>query len=150
MIIENWREKEFIDHVFVSGCFDILHAGHIKLLNYAASFGPLLVGVNSDNSVFNYKSRYPIMPLVDRIAIVNALSVVDKCFGFDCKDARDVVRCVKPKLWVLGDDHKHSIFVNLPCPVKIFERDNHSSTKIRCIIGDRHAQKQTQDVARGL
>jgi cytidyltransferase-like protein len=46
--------------VFVTGCFDLLHSGHIAFLKEAAMFGDLYVCIGSDENVFNLKGRYPI------------------------------------------------------------------------------------------
>lgn len=141
MIIKDWEKMEFRGNVFVSGCFDILHPGHVKLLEYAARHGSLLVGVNSDESVFSYKHRLPTLCQDGRIAIINALRCVDLCFIFDFRDARDVVKIIKPRLWVLGDDHAKSKFDGLPCPVLFFRRDGNSSSNIKRIIGAANEQK---------
>ncbi len=65
--------------VFTNGCFDLLHAGHIHLLEEAGRLGDcLVVGVNSDESVRRLKGpRRPITPLKDRLLVLDALSVVD-------------------------------------------------------------------------
>ena len=65
--------------VFTNGCFDLLHAGHIHLLEEAGRLGDcLVVGVNSDESVRRLKgSQRPITPLKDRLLVLDALSVVD-------------------------------------------------------------------------
>ncbi len=65
--------------VFTNGCFDLLHAGHIHLLEEAGRLGDcLIVGVNSDESVRRLKgSGRPITPLKDRLRVLKALTVVD-------------------------------------------------------------------------
>ena len=65
--------------VFTNGCFDLLHAGHIHLLEEAARLGDcLVVEGNSDKSLRRLKgSRRPITPLKDRLLVLNALTVVD-------------------------------------------------------------------------
>ncbi|UCH64309.1 MAG: adenylyltransferase/cytidyltransferase family protein [Fidelibacterota bacterium] len=73
------RQKEGQRVVFTNGCFDLLHAGHIHLLEEANRLGDcLIVGVNSDESVQRLKgSGRPITPLQDRLRILEALTVVD-------------------------------------------------------------------------
>lgn len=73
------RQAEGHRVVFTNGCFDLLHAGHIHLLEEAARLGDcLVVAINSDKSVRRLKGpRRPIMPLTDRLALMSALQVVD-------------------------------------------------------------------------
>ncbi len=70
--------------VFTNGCFDLLHTGHIHLLEEADRLGDcLVVGVNSDESVRRLKGpRRPITPLKDRLLVLNALTVVDALVVF--------------------------------------------------------------------
>lgn len=71
--------------VFTNGCFDILHSGHVQLLEYARSFGDqLIVGVNSDSSCRQLKGPgRPIISCTDRVAVLLALRCVDKAYVFD-------------------------------------------------------------------
>jgi len=71
--------------VFTNGCFDILHVGHIDLLEKAKSYGDcLVVGLNSDSSVKKIKGKgRPILPERDRARLVAALQVVDFVVFFD-------------------------------------------------------------------
>lgn len=62
--------------VFVNGCFDILHIGHIKLLQFAAGFGSVTVGLNSDESVAALKPGRPINHYEDRCSMLLALRYV--------------------------------------------------------------------------
>ena len=73
------RQDEGRRVVFANGCFDLLHAGHVHLLEEAARLGDcLVVGVNSDESVRRLKGpQRPIMPLADRRLLLNALTMVD-------------------------------------------------------------------------
>jgi cytidyltransferase-like protein len=83
--------------VLVSGGFDPLHSGHIAYFKAARELGDcLVVGINSDQWLTRKKGR-PFMPLVERTAIIDALSVVDKTITFDDSDgsAIDAIRKVK-------------------------------------------------------
>jgi cytidyltransferase-like protein len=83
--------------VLVSGGFDPLHSGHIAYFKAARELGDcLVVGINSDQWLTRKKGR-PFMPLTERTAIVDALSVVDKTITFDDSDgsAIDAIRKVK-------------------------------------------------------
>jgi len=78
------RQKDGRRVVFTNGCFDLLHAGHIHLLQAARSFGEhLVVGVNSDVSVQRLKGPgRPVMSLEDRLLILGALTMVDALVVF--------------------------------------------------------------------
>jgi cytidyltransferase-like protein len=83
--------------VLVSGGFDPLHSGHIAYFEAARELGDcLVVGINSDQWLTRKKGR-PFMPLTERTAIIDALSVVDKTIVFDDADgsAIDAIRKVK-------------------------------------------------------
>lgn len=93
--------------VFTNGCFDILHRGHITYLNRAKNPGDILVvGVNSDSSVRHLKGPdRPINTLEDRIKVLSALSCVDYLTSFDGATASDLVRVVRPDVFVKGGDY---------------------------------------------
>ena len=93
--------------VFTNGCFDILHRGHITYLNRAKNPGDILVvGVNSDSSVQRLKGPdRPINTLEDRIKVLSALSCVDYLTAFDGDTASDLVRVVRPDVFVKGGDY---------------------------------------------
>ena len=99
--------------VFTNGCFDILHAGHVRYLTAARALGDvLIVGLNSDSSVrlLKGKSR-PINSQVDRAEILSALRAVDDIVIFDDKTAESLVELVRPDIYVKGGDYDLS---NLP------------------------------------
>jgi D-beta-D-heptose 7-phosphate kinase/D-beta-D-heptose 1-phosphate adenosyltransferase len=80
--------------VFTNGCFDILHAGHVRYLNRARALGEALVlALNSDKSVRTLKGENrPIMPEDERAEILAALACVDYIFVFDdLTDRKSVV-----------------------------------------------------------
>ena len=64
--------------VLVSGCFDLLHAGHIAFLNQAAAYGDLTVSVGRSSTVFALKGHWPILSESERVYIVDAISTVDR------------------------------------------------------------------------
>lgn len=93
--------------VFTNGCFDILHRGHVTYLSRAKSSGDVLVlGVNSDASIQKLKGpERPINTLEDRVQVLGALSCVDHIVAFDGETACDVVRVVRPDVYVKGGDY---------------------------------------------
>ena len=93
--------------VFTNGCFDILHRGHINYLNQAKALGDvLIVGLNTDASVKRLKGpSRPINPLEDRAQVLAALSCVDLIVPFEGDTPRDLIRVIKPDVFVKGGDY---------------------------------------------
>lgn len=94
--------------VFTNGCFDILHAGHIKLLQKAKSFGDvLIVGLNSDSSVRRIKAAgRPVIPEKERAEILSALNMVDFVVKFSDLTPYKLIKKIKPDVLVKGADWK--------------------------------------------
>lgn len=93
--------------VFTNGCFDILHRGHIELLQAARHYGDqLAVAVNSDGSVRRLKGkRRPITGETDRAAVLAALESVDFVVVFDEDTPRRVISVLRPDVLVKGSDY---------------------------------------------
>ncbi len=93
--------------VFTNGCFDILHAGHVRYLTAAAAMGDFLViGLNSDASVRRLKGKSrPIVSEEDRAEVLDALRAVDVVTIFDEPTAEELVRLVQPDVYVKGGDY---------------------------------------------
>jgi D-beta-D-heptose 7-phosphate kinase/D-beta-D-heptose 1-phosphate adenosyltransferase len=93
--------------VFTNGCFDILHRGHTTYLNRAKALGDVLVvGVNTDAGVRRLKGdERPINQLEDRIEVLAALSCVDHVVAFGEDDPRQLIRSVRPHVFVKGGDY---------------------------------------------
>ena len=94
--------------VFTNGCFDLLHAGHVRYLEAAKSFGDvLIVGLNSDRSVKALKgSDRPINMQMDRAYILAALEVVDYVVIFDEDTPYNLIKAIKPKTLAKGSDYE--------------------------------------------
>ena len=92
--------------VFTNGCFDLFHAGHLKVLNRPKRAGDLLVvGLNDDRSVRRLKGpKRPILPLKDRAALMGALKDVDYVTWFGEDTPHDLIRRLKPEVLVKGGD----------------------------------------------
>jgi len=93
--------------VFTNGCFDILHAGHVRYLEKARSFGDCLVlGLNTDASVRGNKGpSRPINSELDRAKVVGALKSVDYVVLFGEKTAETIIAKVRPDVYVKGGDY---------------------------------------------
>jgi D-beta-D-heptose 7-phosphate kinase/D-beta-D-heptose 1-phosphate adenosyltransferase len=97
--------------VFTNGCFDIVHAGHTAYLNQAKSLGDVLVvGVNSDQSVRRLKGpTRPINNVEDRVAVLSALSCVDYIVEFDEETPVELIRAIRPDVFVKGGDYSREM-----------------------------------------
>lgn len=94
--------------VFTNGCFDILHLGHAKYLEFARGLGDLLVvGINSDKSVRKLKGPgRPVCDVSERTQMLAALGDVDYVVVFDADTPDALIREVKPDVLVKGEDWK--------------------------------------------
>ncbi len=93
--------------VFTNGCFDLLHAGHVRYLARARSFGDCLVlGLNTDASVRRLKGpSRPINREEDRAEVVGALRSVDYVVLFGEETAEALIAEVRPAVYVKGGDY---------------------------------------------
>ena len=112
--------------VWVNGCFDVLHAGHIELLKYARSVGDrLVVGLDTDERVQSSKGpTRPINTLQHRKAVMEAIRYVDEAVAFGSDDAlRNAIQWSKAKFIVVGKEYEGRVigseFVQ---EVKYFDR----------------------------
>ncbi|WP_165987810.1 D-glycero-beta-D-manno-heptose 1-phosphate adenylyltransferase [Streptomyces sp. YIM 98790] len=96
--------------VATGGCFDLLHAGHVQLLQNARRTGDcLIVCLNSDASVRRLKGPgRPLNPLSDRIRVLTGLACVDAVAVFDEDTPEALLRRIRPDLWVKGGDYSVS------------------------------------------
>ncbi|MCO6498323.1 MAG: adenylyltransferase/cytidyltransferase family protein [Chitinophagaceae bacterium] len=93
--------------VFVSGCFDLLHSGHVAFLNEAASFGELYVCIGSDRTVNDLKGRYPVTNQDERKYMIDALRCVHECrisTGSGLLDFVDELEEIRPDIFVVNED----------------------------------------------
>jgi rfaE bifunctional protein nucleotidyltransferase chain/domain len=97
--------------VFTNGCYDLLHRGHIRLLEQARSLGDILVlGLNTDASVRRMKG--PSRPLLceqDRSSLAAGLAAVDAVTLFDEDTPRELIAALLPDILVKGADWSHFI-----------------------------------------
>jgi D-beta-D-heptose 7-phosphate kinase / D-beta-D-heptose 1-phosphate adenosyltransferase len=94
--------------VFTNGCFDLLHSGHLSLLESAAKLGDVLVlAINSDESVRRLKgAERPLVPQAERAALLAALSFVGAVTIFDEDTPLETLQAVRPHVLVKGADYR--------------------------------------------
>jgi len=99
--------------IATNGCFDILHVGHLWLLNQAKALGDILiVGINSDRSVRELKGlERPIVNEKDRAQVIANLKAVDYVSVFDEANAVELLKILQPDIYVKGGDYN---LKNLP------------------------------------
>jgi D-beta-D-heptose 7-phosphate kinase/D-beta-D-heptose 1-phosphate adenosyltransferase len=106
----SWRAEQKTV-VFTNGCYDILHPGHIRLLERARSLGDILIlALNTDASVARLKG--PSRPLIsegERARMAMALQAVDAVTFFDEDTPRELIAAVLPDILVKGADWAHFI-----------------------------------------
>ena len=121
--------------VFVNGTFDLLHPGHIALLNYARSLGNyVIVGIDTDDRVREKKGETrPIYNQDDRGLMLVALKAVDEVRYFDSDESLEaLVKDVKPDVMVVGSDWKDKSVIGSywAAELKFFDRiEKYATTK---------------------
>lgn len=99
--------------VWVNGTFDVLHIGHIKLLEYASTFGTVRVGIDSDNRVREKKGEgRPYNGIEDRMEFMRSIRFVDSVVSFDSDDS--LTDCIKEwgtEIIVIGNDYKYKTII---------------------------------------
>tara|TARA_R100000030_G_scaffold63533_2_gene48209 strand:+ start:881 stop:1279 length:399 start_codon:yes stop_codon:yes gene_type:complete len=118
---------------FVNGCFDVLHPGHIQLLEYARSFGDyLIVAIDSDRKVAEMKGpNRPIFSQYDRAAVLKSIRHVDIVHVFDTREELEyLLESIKPDTMVVGSDWKGKEVVgsHYAKQVRFFDRIGEYST----------------------
>lgn len=97
--------------VWVNGTFDVLHVGHIKLLEFASSFGELRVGLDTDKRVKELKGKdRPFNSQEDRKKMLESIKFVKEVVLFDSRqELIEAVKDYEPEYMVIGDDYKNEI-----------------------------------------
>tara|TARA_R100001086_G_C11839007_1_gene258606 strand:+ start:1233 stop:1628 length:396 start_codon:yes stop_codon:yes gene_type:complete len=122
--------------VWVNGCFDVLHRGHVQLLRYAASLGDkLIVAIDSDKKVKLDKGpTRPYNSQEDRKYFLESIRYVDEVLIFNSKDElKNLIKLTSPDIMVVGSDWKGKEIVGgqHSKEIKYFNRiDNFSTTNI--------------------
>lgn len=94
--------------VWVNGAFDVLHIGHIKLLEYAKSLGSVRVGLDTDTRIKMLKGENrPVNTLRDRVDFLHAIKHVNSVAVFDTEERLiDLIKLYEPDYMVIGSDYR--------------------------------------------
>jgi cytidyltransferase-like protein len=124
--------------VFVSGCFDLLHSGHVAFLREAASFGDLHVGIGSDATVHELKGRYTVNSQDERRYMIEALGCVTECRinrGGGLLDFEPELREIRPDVLVTNEDGhspaKEALCAELGIKYRVLRRIPHAGLPTR-------------------
>lgn len=93
--------------VFVSGCYDLLHSGHVEFFKQASQYGDLYVGIGSDATYLEYKHRKPMFPQEERLFMVKSVRYVTEAYvneGSGVIDFLPTLDIVKPDVFVVNAD----------------------------------------------
>ncbi len=124
--------------VFVTGCFDMLHSGHIAFLTTAAEFGDLYVCIGSDENVKQLKGRYPVTNEAERQYMINALKCIKEVrinSGFGIIDFLAELKNIQPDIFVVNEDghtpEKEAICQQLNIEYRVCNRLPHEDLPVR-------------------
>ena len=124
--------------VFVSGCFDILHSGHIAFLKEASQFGDLYVGLGSDKTIYDLKGRRTINSEEERLYMLEALSCVHKVkinSGSGILDFLGDMKTLSPDIFVVNEDghtpDKEQICKDAGIDYKVLKRIPYANLPVR-------------------
>lgn len=101
--------------VWVNGSFDILHLGHIKLLEFASTFGIVRVGLDTDERIREKKGKNrPYNTLEDRIEFMKSIKFVTDVVSFgSTEELVESIRKYEPDLMVIGDDYNYHTIIGI-------------------------------------
>jgi cytidyltransferase-like protein len=145
----HWQEMREVFHtdgclpavrkkVFVTGCFDMLHSGHVAFLEEAASYGHLYVCIGSDANVNNLKGKFPVNNEQERKYMLEAVRHVHHCRvnrGWGIMDFSDEMDEIRPDVFVVNEDghtpEKENLCGKLGVEYKVLKRIPHAGLPVR-------------------
>jgi len=142
------KYKQVMKKIWINGSFDIIHVGHIRLINHAKSLGKVRVGLDTDQRIRSKKGiSRPFTTLYDRMEIISSISGVDSVVHFDSDD--ELVSRIadwKPDIMVIGSDYvgKEIIGAEHIGEILFYPRSLDSTTGIVEKIINEH-EKNTSD-----
>ena len=128
--------------VFVSGCYDLLHSGHIEFFKQASHYGDLYVGIGSDSTIEAYKGHKTMYPEQERLFMVKAIRYVKDAYinsGSGVLDFLPTLDIIKPDILVVnsegGNDDKKRICEERGMEYIVLERKPHEGLDARSSSG---------------
>ena len=106
-VVKNPGSGDERKRVFVSGCYDMLHSGHVAFFREASRYGELYVGIGSDSTIAELKHRRTVCPERERLFMVKSIRYVKDAFintGSGMMDFTATVEAVKPDIFVVNSD----------------------------------------------
>jgi rfaE bifunctional protein nucleotidyltransferase chain/domain len=121
--------------IWINGCFDVLHYGHFKLIDYAKSLGDLMIGIDSDERIRQMKGEgRPFHTEGQRVFNLLQIEGVDKIVVFDSDDSlRKHLQEYEPDIFVIGDEYMYKPIIGgeHAKEIKFFGKlDGFSTTKL--------------------
>lgn len=130
--------------VFVSGCFDMLHSGHVEFFRQAAEYGDLYVGIGSDKTIERYKHQKPVYSEQERLFMVQSISYVKEAYinaGSGVLDFLPTLEIVKPDILVVnndgGNEEKRKVCEERRIEFVVLQQDSHDNGERTCTLPTR-------------
>lgn len=124
--------------VFVSGCYDLLHSGHVEFFRQASKYGDLYVGIGSDKTILGYKNHKTVYSEQERLFMVKSIRYVKEAYinaGDGVLDFVPTLDIVKPDVFVVnsdgGSDAKRQLCKERGIEYIVLERDPHEGLEAR-------------------
>ena len=124
--------------VFVSGCYDLLHSGHVEFFRQAAQYGDLYVGIGSDETILHYKNHKTVYSEQERLFMVKSIRYVKDAFinqGHGVMDFLPTLDIVKPDILVVnsdgGSEEKRRVCEERGMEYVVLQRDPHEGLAAR-------------------
>lgn len=124
--------------VFVSGCYDLLHSGHVEFFRQASQYGDLYVGIGSDNTILHYKNHKTIYSEQERLFMVKSIRYVNEAYinaGSGILDFLPTLDIVKPDILLVNSDgdseSKRALCQSRGIEYVVLERDPHQGLEAR-------------------
>lgn len=124
--------------VFVSGCYDLLHSGHVEFFRQASQYGDLYVGIGSDNTILHYKNHKTVYSEQERLFMVKSIRYVKEAYinaGTGILDFLPTLDIVKPDILLVNSDgdseSKRALCQSRGIEYVVLERDPHQGLEAR-------------------
>lgn len=130
--------------VWVNGSFDVMHVGHIKLLEYASKYGTVRVGLDSDERIRERKGENrPFNSLKDRMDFISSIKYVESVTSFGNDD--ELVERIKeydPDIMVIGNDYKYKPIIGCEYIERILFFDKIENKSTSLILNDKNTRNR--------